>query len=232
MEFGPSYTLQLWGPAVQCHDSNFTNVASLENMHIDYLDSEGNIAYFENNTRNFDLSSNIWSSENSTDGSYLVWKQRLEQDFYYSPCLPEDFDWSMRLNKPEVRPVRISLFQPLQKTECFRAAAKYDVHVNVVDGVQRFSYSATDVKPFPHAIQSSNSSGLGPLRSWEEYFNMNTLLDSLGVNLEYQGDQVSHFAFPNKRSPNSQRLLRIPIPVLNPRASKSAVSMAFPGSSI
>jgi hypothetical protein len=193
----PSYRLQFWGPVVQCNDSSFTNVTELRNISTDVGTSEEGIGKFDNGVRNFNLSSNIWSSgiwssDNRTDGPYLVWKQCLEKAYYYSPCLPDELEWAY-----DAAPILVSinLLQPMQRTECFRAAARYDVEISFLNGIQTFEYSTTAAQPFPHAIQNSSSSNFGPLRSWAEYVNINALLDSLGALLEYHGDDQHYFGF-------------------------------------
>jgi len=201
----PSYRLQFWGPVVQCHDSSFTNVTELRNISTEVNISEEGTGKFDNGVRNFNLSSNIWSSENRTDGPYLVWKQCLEKAYYYSPCLPDDLEWAADYDATPI-PVSINLLQPMQRTECFRAAARYDVQISFVNGIQTFEYSTTAAQPFPHAIQNSNSSNLGPLRSWGEYVNINALLDSLGALLEYHGDELYFFGFSFKPSPRTIEL--------------------------
>jgi hypothetical protein len=90
--------------------------------------------------------------------------------------------------------------------KCYRAAARYDVQVSFLNGAHTFAYSTTEAQAFPHALKSLNALDLGPLQSWGEYININSVLDALGVVLEYQGDEVAWFAFSPKPSPEKIRL--------------------------
>ncbi|KAF2731232.1 hypothetical protein EJ04DRAFT_584008 [Polyplosphaeria fusca] len=220
----PSYTLDFMGPALECSDTNFTDLTEAFNISLS-TDSPFEYGPFEDGVFEDRLYTSEPSVSNGTtfqiryySGQKSIEIAMLASDVRsYFPCLPYNHDHAINeTGFSNFKPVNVTLIQPKTKRKCIAAAAEYTIKISFDNGRQNVEYATKGVTPLPmHTPEAcakspetcilysdSRGANFSPLRSWEEYTNVLAVLDILGLALNYESQEYGFYelSIPSLRS--------------------------------
>lgn len=201
-EVNASYTMIFPGPIVQCQEVNITNITSLNRS-----DLSEYVQYFSDPTEqgvDLERGQMRWTLNKTVELSrlyspngaiFLNHTDRTDGYLTVSP-LPR-----LHINETGVKynytlADTIYLIWNIRQQECFLATAEYTVEVTNDNGLQRIQYTTGTTQSLPHLSevdwrQNPVETFPTPLRSWEEYYNILALFDSMTMSFSMRGADLS-----------------------------------------
>lgn len=201
-----SYTLRFPGPVMQCHEKNITKFSSIGKSDYDVSTVFYSAAFdpeLEIGQARFDLKNRI---------SPLSQLLPRPDSFLLDYALTDSTDWLTVAPCPQTDNSdtgvkyrygladNISLIWKVCRQECFISTAEYTVNIAIVNGVQHVQYTTSDVQSLPPLStvdwrESPVPPAPKPLHSWEEYYNIMALVESMVVSFNYSSTSLDSFFF-------------------------------------
>lgn len=205
-EVNASYTMIFPGPMVQCQESNITNVTSVNRSDLsEYVEH-----FSDPSEQGVDLETGQmrWTLNETFELSRLyspkgaIFLNHTDRSDGYLTVSPRP---QMHTNETGVKynytlADNITLIWTVRQQECFLATAEYTVEVTNDNGLQRVRYTTGTTQSLPHLSmvdwrQNPVETFPTPLRSWEEYYNIMALFDSMTMSFAMSGADLSGLTF-------------------------------------